>query len=144
MYCAGIQQLSTQLLKTCLPLYLTAMMAVVVKKEKKANTGPREGEPEPKAHCSLTGSIALSLWPYQLLGGGCGQNGGTLVLSVHHHNPSMRAAAVRQLGKSLQEENVVCIVYNTCTVQCTCACRCLLIWYIGRETLLCPFAWEVV
>ena len=58
-------------------------------------------------HCFI--SLALPQSRHQLLGGGCGQNGGTLVLSVHHHNPSMRAAAVRQLGKSLQEENMVCV-----------------------------------
>ena len=58
-------------------------------------------------HCFI--SLALPQSRHQLLGGGCGQNGGTLVLSVHHRNPSMRAAAVRQLGKNLQEENMVCV-----------------------------------
>ena len=40
-------------------------------------------------------------------GGGDGGGGGTLVLSVHHPEPSVREAAVRQLGKVLRHKNKV-------------------------------------
>ena len=36
-----------------------------------------------------------------------GEGGETLVLSVHHPQPSVREAAVRQLGKLLRRKNKV-------------------------------------
>lgn len=54
-------------------------------------------------HCFI--SLALPQSRHQLLGEGCGHPNSMLVLSVHHTNPSMRAAAVKQLGKSLKEFN---------------------------------------
>lgn len=57
-------------------------------------------------------SLALPQSRHQLLEDGTGQisAGSTLVLSVHHPNPLMRAAAVKQLGKSLTGENQVHII----------------------------------
>jgi hypothetical protein len=36
--------------------------------------------------------------------------GSTLMLSVHHHNPSMRRAAITKLGKSLMAKGKVCVM----------------------------------
>jgi hypothetical protein len=62
-------------------------------------------------------TLALPQSRHQLLGEGRGHPSSMLVLSVHHTNPSMRAAAVKQLGKSLkdasQEVYAVSIVYTT-------------------------------
>ena len=57
-------------------------------------------------HCFL--SLALPQSRHQLLDDGSGPGGcSTLVLSIHHHNPLMRAAAVKQLGRCLTEEGLV-------------------------------------
>lgn len=49
-------------------------------------------------HCFI--SLALPQSRHQVLGEG---RGSMLALSIHHPNPLMRAAAVRQLGKGLKE-----------------------------------------
>lgn len=36
--------------------------------------------------------------------------GSSLVLSMHHHNPSMRKAAIDQLGKTLAAKEKVCVL----------------------------------
>ena len=62
-------------------------------------------------------SLALPQSRHQLLGVGRGHPSGMLVLSVHHTNPSMRAAAVKQIGKSLKDasqEVHVCCSYSFC------------------------------
>ena len=53
-------------------------------------------------------SMALPQSRHQLIGDGSGLSGcSTLVLSIHHHNPLMRVAAVRRLGGCLKEEGLV-------------------------------------
>ena len=79
---------------------------------KRRKTKTRSSSDADWLHCFI--SLALPQSRHQLLSDGRGLNGGTLVLSVHHHNPSMRAAAVKQLGENLLEENMVC--------------RCMLTW----------------
>ena len=51
-------------------------------------------------HCFI--SLALPQSRHQLLEEGRGHPS-SMVLSVHHTNPSMRAAAVKQLGKNLKD-----------------------------------------
>ena len=42
-------------------------------------------------------------------GGGVGGGEGTLVLSVHHPEPSVREEAVREIGRVLKHKNRVCL-----------------------------------
>ena len=57
-------------------------------------------------HCFI--SLALPQSRHQLLGDGSGTSSTTLALSVHHHSPSVRAAAVKRLGRSLLNSDQVC------------------------------------
>ena len=46
-----------------------------------------------------------------------GSEGGTLVLSVHHPEPSVRVSAVRQLGRLLKHKNKVSLGrFETCVL----------------------------
>ena len=71
------------------------------RKTKKKDTAKRDW-----LHCFI--SLALPQSRHQLLGDGSDTiTNSTLVLSVHHQNPSMRAAAVKQLGKSIMDDSQV-------------------------------------